>query len=226
MQVTPQIISLFATMNYHEAKDFVLFKLKKELRPTLYYHNFQHTLDVCNSAEMLAVMEKVDAEGRTLLLTAALFHDTGFFWQYENNEVLACDFARQTLPRFLYSQQQIEIVCQLIMATQLPHQPKNHLERIICDADLDYLGREDFFITALRLHREWSENSSRKLSFKDWYSGQLAFVKQHEYFTQAAANLRNYRKKINLFQIGELLELLDTSMNGKNISANSSSDMV
>lgn len=213
-------------MDYEKAKDFVLAKLKKELKPTLYYHNFQHTLDVCQSTENLAIMEKVDSENQLLLLTAALYHDTGFFWSYDNNEPLACQFARESLPEFNYTSQQIEIVCELIMATQITHQPRNHLECIICDADLDYLGREDFFITALRLHREWSENSCKKLSFKVWYLKQLQFVRQHEYYTKTANRLRNPRKKINLFQIGELLELLDTPTIENNIIANSGQDMI
>ena len=30
-------------------------------------------------------------------------------------------------------------------ATKIPQTPLTKLEEIICDADLDYLGREDFF---------------------------------------------------------------------------------
>ena len=37
-----------------------------------------------------------------------------------------------------------DLFSQLILATKVPQKPKNKLEKIICDADLDYLGREDF----------------------------------------------------------------------------------
>lgn len=206
----------FFVMNYHEAKDFVLIKLKKELKPTLYYHNYQHTIDVCEATENLAIMEGVDAESKLVLVTAALYHDTGFFWQYDHNEPLACEFARETLPRFEYTPSQIEEICQLIMATQMPHHPRNLLERIICDADLDYLGRSDFFITALRLHREWSENSNKKIPFKDWYLKQFDFVQHHAYFTASANKLRNERKSENLLQIQELLGLMKNNKGRKN----------
>ncbi len=205
-------------MDFNEAKDFVLVKLKKELKPTLYYHNYQHTLDVCEAAENLAIMEQVAPESKFLLLTAALYHDTGFFWQYDDNEPLACDFARETLPAFHYTSHQINVVCKLIMATQIPHHPKTHLEKIICDADLDYLGRSDFFITALRLHREWSENSNKKIPFREWYLKQFDFVQHHQYFTASANKLRNDRKNENLMQIEELLGLLKDSKNRKNQS--------
>lgn len=52
--------------------------------------------------------------------------------------------ARQYLPHFGYTGDEIEQVCDIIMATQMPQNPHNHLGQIICDADLDYLGRNDF----------------------------------------------------------------------------------
>jgi len=202
-------------MNYSAAKDFVFSKLKKELRTTLYYHNFQHTLDVCESTERLAEMEKVNGQDLVLLKTAALYHDTGFLVQYDNNEEIACEFARQTLPDFEYTEEQVFQVEQMILATKIPQTPQNRLAEILCDADLDYIGRDDFFITALRLHREWSENSTKKITFKDWYLKQLFFVQKHEYFTLTARTLREEKKKHNLSQIKELLSLLETTIGQK-----------
>ena len=43
------------------------------------------------------------------------------------------------------------------MATKMPQRPKNLLQQIICDADLDYLGRNDFFILSEKLHKEFIE---------------------------------------------------------------------
>lgn len=198
-------------MEFSLAKEFVLKKLTGELKPSLYYHNIQHTIDVCRSVETLAIMEKVNEEELTMLLTAALYHDTGFIWAYDNNEPMACRFAQETLPRFGYTESQIETVCRLIMATSMPQQPDTLLEKILCDADLDYIGREDFFITALRLHREWSENSARKMTFRHWYEKQREFVENHEFFTRSARLLRNEKKKKNLSQVRELLDLIETS---------------
>jgi uncharacterized protein len=202
-------------MDYQKAKEFVLPKLEKELKPSLYYHNYQHTLDVCKSIEALAEMESINGEDLTILRTAAAYHDTGFIWQYDNNEPLACDFAKETLPSFGYNDEQIEKVCDLILATQIPQNPKSKMSEILCDADLDYIGRDDFFITALRLHREWSENSTSKITFKDWYLKQLQFVQKHEYWTEAARKLRGDKKTHNLSQIKELLNLLEATVGQK-----------
>lgn len=198
-------------MEFTRAKEIVMQKLSRELSPSLFYHNAQHTLDVCRSVETLAIMEKVGDDRLLLLLTAALYHDTGFLWSYENNEALACNFAEETLPGFGYSGKQLAEVCQLILSTTMPQQPQTLLEKILCDADLDYIGRDDFFITALRLHREWSENSPQKISFRDWYERQRDFVESHEFFTHSARLLRNEKKRKNLSQVKELLDLIETS---------------
>ena len=198
-------------MEFARVKEFVLQKLSRELKPSLYYHNTQHTIDVCRSVETLAIMEKVSEEELLLLLTAAIYHDTGFIWSYDNNEPLASKFARRTLPEFGYTPIQISIVSQLIASTAMPQQPETLLEEILCDADLDYIGREDFFITALRLHREWSENSARKITFRDWYEKQRDFVETHKFFTKSASLLRNEKKKKNLSQVRELLDLIEST---------------
>lgn len=198
-------------MRLEELRDMVYKKLRKELKPTLYYHNFQHTVDVCESVDRLAEEENIFGEDLLLLQTAALFHDTGFIWRYENNEELACNFARQVLGSYGYSDKQKEHICRMIMSTQIPQNPEDHMAMVLCDADLDYMGRGDFFITALRLHREWSENSNMKITFKEWYLKQQAFIMQHEFFTESARRLRDDKKAHNLAQVKELLNLLDAT---------------
>jgi predicted metal-dependent HD superfamily phosphohydrolase len=198
-------------MELDSLRTLVLKKLKKELNPNLYYHNYQHTLDVCESVDRLAEIENISGEERILLQTAALMHDTGFIWRYENNEELACEYSRDILPEFKFSSGQIEHISNMIMSTQIPQKPQDKLGMVLCDADLDYIGRGDFFITALRLHREWSENSNQKITFRDWYVKQQNFILQHEYFTEGAKQLRNNTKQHNLSQVKELLNLLDAT---------------
>ncbi len=183
----------------------------------MYYHNYKHTLDLLDGVEYLAKEENVMGDDLILLRTAALFHDTGFLYQYDNNEPFGCDFTKEVLPDYGYNDKQIEMICDMIMATKMPQKPKGKLAEILCDADLFYIGRDDFFITALRLHREWSENSTRKITFKDWYLNQKSFVLSHEFFTQSARKLLKEKKKHNLIQINELLSLLEATFGEKTV---------
>ena len=72
--------------------------------------------------------------------------------------------SREILPKYGYTDEQINQVKELIYATIIPHDPKNKLEQIICDADLDYLGRDDFFEISETLRRELRDHGKKKVT--------------------------------------------------------------
>lgn len=191
-------------MDLKAAKKFVLDKLSSELKHDLYYHCLNHTLDVYESAKNLAAMENVSDQDMALLETAALFHDTGFLSGYAEHEEQSVRIAKKYLPQFGYSGTEIDIICRMIMATRLPQNPVTLLEKILCDADLDYLGRDDFFMIANKLLCEWNENGI-PITLKKWYHIQKKFLESNNYFTESAITLRKEKKKENLSQILELL---------------------
>lgn len=176
-------------MEFQKVREYILARLRSELPPNLYYHGYHHTIDVCAAVDELARQENVDGESVTLLRTAALFHDSGFINQYSDNEALAVKMAEEVLPAFGYSKGQIKVVAGIIMATQVPQRPTNVLEEIMCDADLDYLGRDDFFKISNSLMREWLEYGI-VTSEAEYMTKQIRFFKEHQYFTRSAKMLR------------------------------------
>jgi uncharacterized protein len=192
-------------MDFPGARDFIIQRLKTELKPTLYYHSVEHTLDVYEATRCLIVAENLDRRYSTLLETAALFHDSGILVQYWDHEIASATLAKQILPDFGYMPHEIDCVAGLIMVTRLPQLPKSHAEEILCDADLDYLGREDFFIHSFQLRLEWQANSVKTMSLHDWFDTQFAFLSEHQYFTNSAQNLRNEQKSKNLKEVQQLL---------------------
>lgn len=108
-----------------------------------------------------------------LLKTAAWLHDIGYIWDDKSHEERGCQFAKEFLPGWGFSIDEIDTICGMIMATKIPQSPNNLLEQIICDADLDYLGREDYFIISERLLDELK--NSRELSPSEWKKIQLGF---------------------------------------------------
>src|SRR5215217_376820 len=143
-------------MEFQKAKKFILAKLRKELPRHLSYHSVEHVKDVYGAVESIGKKEGIKGEAMKLLLTAALFHDSGFLKGPKDHEKVSCDIAREHLPEFGYNAEQIETICGMIMATRIPQTPHNLLEQIICDADLDYLGRDDFFTIGNKLFDELS----------------------------------------------------------------------
>src|SRR4051794_10650351 len=103
-------------MEFQKAKKFILHKLKKDLPRHLSYHSVEHIKDVFNACREIATIEGVGGEDMKLLLTAALFHDAGFLVQQKEHEKISCDIARQHLPEFGYTEEQIERICGMIMA--------------------------------------------------------------------------------------------------------------
>ncbi len=192
-------------MNYSAAKYFIVKKLNEELASNLYYHGFHHTVDVLNACIMIAEIEDVRDDELTLLKTGALFHDCGFLKTYKNHEEMSCDIARKSLPEFGYSPEQIEVVCGLIMATKIPQTPKTMLEQILCDADLDYLGREDFEFIASSLFREMTENNLIE-NEQDWNRLQVKFLNNHKYFTFFSKRLREDPKQRHLASIQKIVD--------------------
>jgi HD superfamily phosphodiesterase len=185
------------SVRFLQVKKFILDKLEKELPEKLYYHGLHHTLDVCDAAAILALKENIGKENSELLKVAALFHDSGFIKQYSENEVIGCEIARKFLPQFLFSPAEIETICGMIMATKIPQSPKNHLEEILVDADLDYLGRTDFSSIGKTLFDELNANGF-PLDEKQWSQRQIKFLSGHKYFTRTARELRGQEKQKQL----------------------------
>ena len=174
-------------------KQPILSRLKNELDPRLGYHNITHTLDVLEQAEVLAKQEKVtDKHDLLLLKTAAVFHDSGFLFVYKGHEEKGCEIASDSL-RNVFSEEDIKKVCGMIMATKIPQSPKTLLEQIICDADLDYLGRNDFEPISQTLHKEFI---IFKIIPEDiiWDHVQIKFFESHHYFTGTSISKRNEKK--------------------------------
>ena len=184
-------------MQYEKAKTFILDKLQHELPQHLSYHSVGHVKDVCQATEEIAGKEGISGEDLLLLLSAALFHDSGFLFGAAEHEKKSCDLVRQYLPDFDYNPEQIEKICGMIMATRIPQTPHSLLEQILADADLDYLGRDDFFIIGDRLYEELAMYGIVN-DKNDWNRLQIRFLENHHYFTQTAIQNRKARKEEHL----------------------------
>ncbi len=180
-------------MEFEQVKKFIMNKLDKELPKNLTYHSTEHMKDVYRSAKMIAKAEGIEGEDLTLLLTAVLFHDSGFIKSRSEHERLSCELASDYLPKYGYSPEQIERIHGMIMATKIPQTPHNLLEQIICDADLDYMGRGDFFKIGHGLYEELCMYGILN-NEDDWNRLQVSFLEKHTYFTKTALKIRKPKK--------------------------------
>ena len=183
-------------VNYTTAKTFILKELDA-LPPSLTYHGKHHTLDVLSVAESLCVAEGVPYQETVWIMTAALLHDSGFLRHYHEHEKHSCQIAQETLPQFNYTEGDIQRICTMIMATKIPQSPLAFCSKVLCDADLDYLGRDDFYIIGQSL---FSELKTLKLveTKEEWNEIQIRFLESHRFFTKTSQYARTPCKKEHL----------------------------
>lgn len=191
------MLSLMFEEEFKKIKQGVMRRLEA-LHSNLTYHTTDHTLDVLEQCVRIAEAEGVtNTKELFLLRVAALYHDTGFLNRYANHEEESCRIFLADAARLNFSEEDKKEVLHLIMATRIPQQPATLTERIICDADLDYLGRQDFRRIGDGLRREF-------ISFgivaddEEWRDLQLRFLKAHSYHTASSRRLREPVKQKNL----------------------------
>lgn len=204
-EISTKHLNILATkfltnMQFEQAGNYILNKLSNELPAHLTYHNADHAKDVYQAAKRIGEAEGIAGDELKLLLTAAYYHDSGFLIKADGHEEESCGIAREALPGYGYTMDEIEKICGMIMATRLPQSPTNHLEEILADADLDNLGRDDFFIIS---HKLFLENSffEKVADENKWNLQQIDFIEKHQYFTKTAINLRQAKKDVNLGRI-------------------------
>jgi uncharacterized protein len=193
-------------MNYEAASEYMIGRLRNELPKEYFYHGLSHTLDVLKATENLAKGENItDSETIILLKTAAVYHDCGFLKKYTENEPVAVEMSHEILPGFGYSTEQINTIGRIIMATELKaNNPSDILEKIIKDADFDYLGRDDYSPISMKLKREW-ECYGLKKTLIEWYEIQMMFLGNHTFYTATAKKYRDPMKAKHIEEIRQLL---------------------
>lgn len=198
-----------STISFHYMRSEILDKLKALLPEELNYHDLSHTLKVEKAAMRYARLEGVYEDDLLLLRTAALYHDAGFIVQYDHNEDFAIEMAQQNLSFYGYTNEQIEIVCNIINATKSNVKPKTLLEKIMRDADHDYLGRADYRIIAERLREELEVMKNLYMDDAEWVNFQLNYlINVHRYFTGSAINLRVAGKEKRIQELKNQLKKL------------------
>jgi uncharacterized protein len=198
--------------DFERAKQAILERLARELSPQLCYHSLSHTRDdVMTAADRLGRSSGLDDQKLLLLLTAAAYHDSGFLCAYNDHESSSMIIAAGSLPEFGYSPEQIQSVCDLIAATRMPQRPNGLLEQLICDADLDLIGREDFMRLNGLLLQERRHFDGKLITQKEWLIEQIGFLEDHHFFTDAARQSRQAGKLKNLALMRAALDSLNGS---------------
>lgn len=185
---------------YLDLTEDVFTLLRSNLPSYLTYHSVEHTEHVIAMSEYFCRQENVDGHDLFLVKTAALFHDIGFIRQAHNHEEIGCTMATEMLDKAKLSSSDIKTICGMIMATKIPQHPKTHLEKIIADADLEYLGTDEFYPIGQLLFKEFRHYDPH-LTEKRFNEIQVNFMRRHHYHTEYCKTHREAKKQKHIEEL-------------------------
>ena len=172
-------------------------RLDRDLPYFLYYHCADHTRSVVDRAVFLSQEENLTKEETYLIKIAALYHDAGFLIGRNDHEIKSCDLATKELPEYGFSKSEIKKICGMILATRIPQQTHNIHEKIVADADLFYLGTNEYNFYSNQLYREL-KYMKPDIDEDEWYHIQLDFLKAHTFQTNYGIKILDPVKQLNM----------------------------
>ena len=197
-------------MRLKQIRDFIINELTSKSLGDCYYHGSDHSLEVERACISISEAEEsLSAEEVELLRVAALSHDIGHVESMDNHEVLGCNFIIGIMPKYGYTSEDLELVKSLILVTKFPHKPSSLLDKIICDADLSYIGTDKYNCQADKLKKELIELHDFNFeNDKVWIEYQISFLEKHKFFTKYARDNYNPNKKMIIKELKNKLTLL------------------
>ncbi len=190
--------------DFEGLRKYIVGKLEKNLDSKLVYHSLRHTLNVEKAVIKYGKLENLSDHELYLTRTAALFHDAGFIQQYDDNEHIAVNMFKLIAPQYGYSKDDIRMVERIILTTIETAEPLGICGKIMCDADLDYLGRKDYHDIANHLFEE-RQNFGIYLSEEGWLKIQINYLENiHRYYTKSAQHSRNKGKRERISELKSL----------------------
>lgn len=169
--------------------------------PRLVYHNLEHTQEVVNAAQQIANHYQINEQDFFTITVAAYFHDTGYFEDALKHEEKGAELADQFLSEHQVGAEVRNNVKSAILATKIPQNPKNQLDKILCDADLFHLGLPDFREKGKLMHKEVELIYDKKISKQDWRKRDIQFMESHRYQTDYVVLLLSDQKQANISKL-------------------------
>lgn len=180
--------------------------LAKQLSPDLLFHNFHHTLNVVRGVRIISRNLQLTSDQLEILLIAAWFHDSGHIKTYKGHEMESQQLAKVFLERHQYPSEKTAEVLACIGATQMPQQPQNLLQQVICDADLFHLSLPEYPHLQHQLREEWGRVLNKTYTEEEWLEENLSFLEHHQYFTTFGQKVLAKKKWKNIEKCKHLAE--------------------
>lgn len=195
-----------------KTENYLFGLFKDKLSPSFIYHNFNHTLRVVNSANLLAEKSDVNDEDKEVLLLAAWFHDSGYTEGFKDHEERSCLIAEKFLKENNYPEAKIARVTQLIMITKLAAKPDSLLEYIIRDADCSHFAEKNYSKLAELLREEWRLTLGKEFTDVEWaIANRDILMYKHRFYTDYAKEKMQPVKERNIAVLQQTINEIENA---------------
>ena len=181
-----------------EAEAYVTKLFAAELPAKLTYHSLHHTEMVVKECRALAPAAALGPDDTEALLLAAWFHDTGYLDVYDGHEYRSMERAAAWLAERGVAADRAQLIQDAIKTTHRDITPETELQKLLVDADLSNLAREDFRASAELLRTEWEVVLGQTYTSPEWAELQLNFMVAHKYRSEAGKERYKKTFKANL----------------------------
>jgi len=184
-----RFITRLQLIKLQDIEDMIIKLFDDEAPPNLYFHNSSLVKNISNQVELISTAKKVNEEDYLILKLSSVFLFTGYIYDYEKPMEASLRLVDEILPRYGFSEGNVESVKKLIKNSFTDNFESYH-DEIIHDGRYDYLGRVDFVKLTDKLLRERTEYG-KHTDRKKWIEMQKKTVLEHEFRTDTAKLLRS-----------------------------------
>ena len=198
-------------MDYHniykKAESFVKDLFDQYTTKELLFHNYEHTQNVVERTQEIAATFDLSENEQFIVYIAAWFHDAGHLLvDPARHEIKSVELMKTFLMKYSIDEETLRQISDCILATRMPRNPQNLLQKIICDADTYHLGTKDFKATNKQLRKEYELRNIPE-PVGGWRKGSLDFLLAHEYYTDYCKNLLTAGKMENIERLRKKLDI-------------------
>jgi predicted metal-dependent HD superfamily phosphohydrolase len=203
-------------MDYHnmykKAESFVKDLFQQYANKNLLFHNLDHTQMVVERSKEIAATYGLPEDEQFIIYIAAWFHDTGHLLvEPAKHEIKSVELMKTFIMRYAVDEETTRQISDCILATRMPRNPQDLLQKILCDADTYHLGTKEFKATNKQLRKEYQLRDIPE-PIGGWKKGSLDFMLAHEYYTDYCKNLLTPGKMENIDRLRKKLDIPEENL--------------
>lgn len=184
-----KFITKMQLIKLQDIEEFVIKMFEDEASPDLYFHNSTMVKNICNQIELISVAENLPETEYINLKLAGVFLLTGYISDYEKPMEASFRIVEEILPTNGFDHESIEETKRIIKNSYTSNVESN-ADKILHDAQNDYLGRVDFIKLTDKLLRERTAYG-KSCDNKTWIDLQIKYLREHDFITETARLLRS-----------------------------------